>query len=332
MVRPRPKFRQEQDAYLRVPGLRPDKAATSIWRFVENAPVPSQTERVADLKSWLAAQQPVLGMQWVAALEDRKREEAEFHNADRQDHRDESRESTPNRRFYESFTVVEDHINGWIRRQAPGGAFLDYACGNGRLSRMAAEHGARVVVGIDISDVSVQNAQERAEQAGLGQVAHFLQRDCEDTQLPADRFDACLCSGMLHHLDLSRAFPELHRVMAPGGRILAVEALSYNPFIQLYRRLTPHLRTEFEARHILGMKEVRLAQRWFAVENLRFFLMAAPLATLLPRGALRRNGIKAGHALDAVLTRIPGLKLWSWVFTFELVKKAPHSLLEAEQA
>lgn len=284
--------------------------------------MPSQTKRIADLKSWLAGQQPVLGAQWVATLEDRKREEAEFHNADREGHRDESRESGPNRRFYESFTFVEDHIHAWIRRHAAGSAFLDYACGNGHLARMAAENGARVVVGIDISDVSVQNASERAAQAGFGDITHFLQRDCEDTQLPADKFDACLCSGMLHHLDLMGAFPELYRIMAPGGRILGVEALSYNPFIQLYRRLTPQLRTKFEARHILGMKEIRLAQRWFEVENLKFFLMAAPLATLLPSGAPRRLGLAAGHALDAVLTRIPFLRLWSWIFSFELVKPA----------
>lgn len=288
--------------------------------LVESALVLSQADRIANLRSWLAGQKPVLGGTWVATLEERKQEEAEFHNADREGHRDESPESSPNRRFYESATVVEDHIQAWIRRHAPGAAFLDYACGNGQMARMAAEHGAPVVVGIDISDVSVQNATERASQAGFGDVTHFLQRDCEDSQLPADRFDACLCSGMLHHLDLTRAFPELHRIMAPGGRILGVEALAYNPFIQLYRRLTPTLRTEFEARHILGMKEIRLAQRWFRVENLTFFLMAAPLATFLPAGAPRRLGLSAGHALDAILTRIPLFRLWSWMFSFELVK------------
>lgn len=284
--------------------------------------MPSHTDRIADLKFWLADQQRVRGGQWVAALEDRKRAEAEFHDADREGHRDESRESSPNRRFYESCTFVEEHIHAWIRRHAPGSAFLDYACGNGHLAHMAVENGAKVVVGIDISDVSVQNASERAAQAGFGAIAHFLQRDCEDTQLPADQFDACLCSGMLHHLDLTRAFPELYRIMAPGGRILGVEALSYNPFIQLYRRLTPQLRTEFEARHILGMKDLRLAQRWFEVENLKFFLMAAPLATFLPPGAPRRLGLAAGHAVDTVLTRIPLFRLWSWIFSFELVKSA----------
>lgn len=285
-------------------------------------PVPQQSERIADLKSWLASQQLVYGSDWVATLEDRKREEAEFHNADRADHRDEDRASSPNRKFYESYDKVEKFIADWVQQHARGGAFLDYACGNGHLARMAAAAGAKVVAGIDISDVSVKNAAERATQAGYGDFTYFLQRDCEDTKLPADSFDAVLCSGMLHHLDLTRAFPELHRIMAPGGRILGVEALSYNPFIQLYRKRTPELRTEFEAEHILGMKDLKLASKWFEVENVKYWLMAAPAAALLPAGPIRKTGIVVGHILDKVLTRVPGLQMWSWVFSFELVKRA----------
>jgi len=127
---------------------------------------------------------------------------------------------------------------------------------------------------------------------------------------------------MLHHLDLSRAFPELARVMRPGGRILCVEALGYNPIIQLYRDRTPELRTDWEKKHILTMREVDYARTWFDVENIRFFLMAAPLATLLPSGPLRRGFLSVGKLVDSVLTRIPGVRLWSWQFAFELVKRA----------
>jgi hypothetical protein len=97
--------------------------------------------------------------------------------------------------------------------------------------------------------------------------------------------------------------------------------LAYNPLIRLYRNLTPSLRTEWESSHILGMKEVRLAEEWFDVANLKFFLMAAPLTTFLPAGPVRRIGLAAGHAVDAVLTRVPVIRLWSWQFTFELVKR-----------
>jgi SAM-dependent methyltransferase len=208
------------------------------------------------------------------------------------------------------------------RGAPPPGIFLDFACGHGAQTIKAAKLGADLAVGIDISATSVRNAAENAAAAGVSGRVRFLQRDCEDTELPADSFSACLCSGMLHHLDLNRAFPELARIMRPGGRVLGVEALGYNPVIQWYRNRTPELRTEWEKKHILTMRDLELAKKWFDVENVRFFLLAAPLATLLPSGPLRRGFSSLGHAVDFVLTRVPGLQLWSWQFTFELVKRA----------
>jgi Methylase involved in ubiquinone/menaquinone biosynthesis len=198
--------------------------------------------------------------------------------------------------------------------------FLDFACGNGLITIEAAKAGAKLALGIDISEVSVRNAEETAAAAGVSDRTRFLQRDCEDTGLPSNTFSACLCYGMLHHLDLTRAFPELSRIMRPGGRVLCVEALAYNPLIQLYRNRTPHLRTDWEKKHILSMREVRFAEQWFRVENVKFFLLASPVATFLPAGPVRRAGIQLAHLVDAAATRIPGLQLWSWQFAFELVK------------
>lgn len=271
------------------------------------------------LLSWASAQPVVLGREWFQGLGDRKRAEAEFHDSDRAAHRDEQSTSSPNRRFYDAAKPVQSHLEEWMRRTVPNKSFLDYACGNGRSSVAAARAGAAAVIGIDISEVSVRNATENLRAAGFGHVGRFLQRDCEATGLPSDAFDAALCNGMLHHLDLSKAFPELHRVMAPGGRVLCIEALAYNPVIQWYRNRTPDLRTEWEKDHILSMREVRFAERWFRVEHVRFHLMAAPLAALLPR-PIRSFGIRVGHVVDAALTRLPLVQLWSWQFSFELVK------------
>ena len=292
---------------------------------------------ISELKSWLAAQPTLLGNDWLRTFDSRKQEEAHFHDADRKGHRDELPTSSPNRRFYEAAAVVQCYVDAWMQRTAPRTRFLDYACGNGFQAVQAAKAGAAVVVGIDISTNSVENAFETADKQGVGSICRFLQRDCELTQLRANSFDAGLCSGMLHHLDLTRAYPELHRIMAPGGRLLCVEALAYNPVIRLYRNLSPSLRTEWESKHILGMKEVRLAERWFDVANMKFFLMAAPLTTLLPAGPLRRFGLTAGHAVDAVLTRVPGIRLWSWQFTFELVRRdsastRPEAIADGAQA
>jgi ubiquinone/menaquinone biosynthesis C-methylase UbiE len=275
-----------------------------------------------ELIQWINNQPVARGTSWMQSLEERKREEAEFHDEYRAGHVNEQHGTSSNHRFYEAANVINDYKDAWIRKWAsvPPATYLDFACGDGLLTIEAAKSGAKAAVGIDISEVSVRNAAETAEGAGVGDRARFLQRDCEDTGLPSNAFSAALCFGMLHHLDLTRAFPELARIMRPGGRVLCVEALAYNPVIQLYRDRTPHLRTDWEKKHILSMKEVNYAKQWFNVENVKFFLMASPLATFLPAGPIRRGGIALAHLVDEVATRIPGLQLWSWQFAFELVK------------
>lgn len=283
----------------------------------------SRPETRSDLERWLDSQPVTLGAEWLKAQEARKQNEADFHDAYRDGHQDESHGTSSNHRFYEAADVVNDYADRWIRRWAPDGAstFLDFACGHGAQTIKAVRAGARLALGIDISEISIGNARENAASLGLEDRAHFLQRDCENTGIPDASFSAGLCFGMLHHLDLSRAFPELSRLMVPGGRILCVEALSYNPVIQLYRKLTPGLRTQWEKDHILGMREVRYAEQWFDVQNVRFFLMAAPLATLVPWEPARNVLLGVGRAIDSIATRVPGLQLWSWQIAFELVKR-----------
>ena len=270
---------------------------------------------------WIDAQPALLGGDWIGQLEPRKREEAEFHDKDREGHRDETGDGgRSNRRFYTTVSTSRRHMQQWMARHAPGSVFLDFACGHGAQTVEAARLGAALAVGIDISEVSVRNATENAAAAGLTARTRFLQRDCENTGFPDETFDLALCSGMLHHLDLSKAYPELHRIMKPGGRVFCYEALAHNPVIQWYRNRTPELRTSWEKEHILGMRDIRFARQWFQVEHVRFFNMAAPLATFLPDGPIREAGAAVLHAIDGVVTRIPLLQYWSWMVTFELVK------------
>ena len=125
---------------------------------------------------------------------------------------------------------------------------------------------------------------------------------------------------MLHHLDLSYAFPELRRILRPGDFILAAEALAYNPLIQAYRMLTPKLRTDFEKRHILSLADVHFARRFFKVGNMKFWhLISIGLAPFIE---YRWAGVllRIAHLIDAILLKIPGIRLMSWMFTFELAK------------
>ena len=191
---------------------------------------------------------------------------------------------------------------------------MDYACGNGSIAIKASKYGAKFAVGLDISNVSVENAKNEAAKSGVDENTYFIQADAENTMLPCNSIETIICSGMLHHLDLSYAFPELQRILRPGGRILAVEALDYNPAIKLYRYLTPQMRTDWEKAHILSLKDVRFAKRFFQVGEIKYWHI---LGILEPH--LRVLG-PVLHGIDAILTRIPLVRLMAWTFTFELIK------------
>src|SRR5207245_1644472 len=135
---------------------------------------------------------------------------------------------------------------------------------------------------IDISGVSIQNARRAAQDRGLEDRTYFLRTDCEETGLPSSSVDIVVCAGVLHHLDVTRAFLEIQRILAPGGRVMAFEALDYNPLIKLYRNRNVHQRTEWEKAHILSLNEVRLARRFFRLGEIRYFHLTSMLGVWLP--------------------------------------------------
>jgi ubiquinone/menaquinone biosynthesis C-methylase UbiE len=261
---------------------------------------------------------------WFSRLDERKQLEGDFHDKMRDQTRftqqsgDTFEEFYTNRRFYRTAQNSRDYFYKWLDTNVRDKVVLDFACGDGKQAMYCAKAGAKFVVGIDISAISIANARQEAAAAGLSDRTYFLRGDCERTGLPDSSVDVVVCAGVLHHLDLSYAYPEIRRVLAPGGKVIAFEALDYNPLIKLYRMRTPQLRTEWEKAHILSLKDVRFAKRFFKIGEMRFWHMITMLGVWFPALLPMLNGI------DRVLTRIPGLRLWSWMFTFELLsdKKA----------
>ena len=280
---------------------------------------------VEELREKLGEIEKITDQEWQASLDDRKKKEIEFHDRDRERSRRENLASTDkdtferfygNRKYYSATQTSNEYVNRWIATQAKGKVFLDYACGNGKNAIAAAKAGAALAIGLDISPVSVEICKEKAREAGVTSNTHFVQADAENTLLPPNSVDAILCSGMLHHLDLSYAFPELRRILAPGGKILAVEALDYNPLIKLYRMMTPQMRTEWEKAHILSLKDVGFAKRFFQTGEIRYWHITSILSPHLKFLEPLFNGV------DKALTKVPWVQRMAWIFTFELIKPA----------
>jgi ubiquinone/menaquinone biosynthesis C-methylase UbiE len=258
---------------------------------------------------------------WYESLDQRKQKESEFHDRMRDGAKiaavgkDQYEEFFSNHRFYRTATLSREYFYGWVARHSAGKIALDFACGDGDVALRAAAAGAKLAIGIDISAVSVQNARRTAAERGLTDRTFFLRADCENTGLPDSSVDVVICAGVLHHLDVTRAFPEIERILAPGGRMIALEALDYNPLVKLYRNRNAHQRTEWEKAHILSLKEVRLARNYFDLGEIRYFHLSSIAGVWVPGALPLLNGI------DQVLTRLPGVQLMSWMFAFELLSK-----------
>jgi len=258
---------------------------------------------------------------WLSSLNERKLKELEFHNRYRDNlvaedlPKDTYEKIYGNKKFYRTVELSRNYVEHWIRQHCKGKIFLDYACGNGANAIRAAKEGASLAVGIDISDISVENARKIALREGVAAHTFFLQGDCENTGLPDACIDVAICSGVLHHLDLVCAFSELSRILKRDGIILAIEALDYNPLIKLYRNMTPQMRTEWEKSHILSYRDLRLARKFFEVRNIKHWHLFSIA------GAYAPSFLPFLNLLDRIFLKLPLIKMMSWMFTFELHKK-----------
>lgn len=257
----------------------------------------------------------------------RKTEEAVFHDQREHDRNTLSPEAFlakyPNKRFYRVTRSSRERVSEWMRANCPGKLALDYCCGLGGKAVQLAQHGA-VVYGIDLSPIELKTAEGRAKDAGVADKITFQVMDAEQTTFADDTFDLIVCSGVLHHLDLARAYPELARIIKPDGEIICIEALAHNPLIHWYRRRTPHLRTAWEVEHILTVQDIAKAKRYFGVVRSEFYHLAAIAAVPLYNTALFLPALKALELVDAFLCRIPGVRRMAWQAIFTLSKPVRH--------
>ena len=181
------------------------------------------------------------------------------------------------------------------------------------------------VTGIDISPVAIEQSVELAEREGVSDRTSFAIGDVEALDYPDDSFDVIWCSGILHHLDVEKAFKEMVRVVKPDGVAVCIEALGHNPLINLYRRRTSYLRSEDE--HPLLKHEVDLADGYWGNVERRFAHLAVLMAPPFRRTPGFAPLVKVLDAADSVLLRIPWLKWQAWQVLLLLSdpQKADHS-------
>ena len=204
-----------------------------------------------------------------------------------------------------------------LAQYCKGKKVLDYGCGNGIHSDFIARH-AFEVVGIDLSERSLELARERMKKEGLEGKVSFQIMDCEALDFPDNTFDVVVDGGTFSSLDLEKAFGELARVLKPDGVVVGIETLGHNPVTNLKRKLNKKTgkRTEWATEHIFQMKDLGRAVRYFKEIEANFFhLFSWSLFPFLqmPGGRIL---LRAAEIVEYPFLSLPFLKTYSFKIVF----------------
>jgi ubiquinone/menaquinone biosynthesis C-methylase UbiE len=217
-----------------------------------------------------------------------------------------------NMKYYAVEEASRNFVMSWYEKNTLGKHILDYCCGNGEDGIIIAEKWNATVVGIDISEVSIENCQRRARETGVSDRVTHAVGDAEALAFEDGTFDVVIEYGALHHLELDKAFSEMARVLRSGGKAICQEAVGHNPVIHAYRKLTPKLRTSWEVEHILGRSFLEVARKYFKNVEVKHFHLFGLLAVPLRRTFFFRPVLKLLNVIDAFALKIPGFRWMAW--------------------
>ncbi len=108
---------------------------------------------------------------------------------------------------------------------------LDMATGTGDLAISLAKAGIPQVDGLDISEGMLEVGRQKVVQAHLKDRVNMLQGDAENIPQESDSYQAATVAfGVRNFEDLEKGLAELHRVLAPGGKLVILEtSVPVNP-------------------------------------------------------------------------------------------------------
>jgi ubiquinone/menaquinone biosynthesis C-methylase UbiE len=218
-------------------------------------------------------------------------------------------------KYYSAVKHNRQHFRDLVAQYGAGKSILEIGCGDGGYAFDFAPTAKRVC-GIDISDVGVEAARRKAEELGLHNM-EFHVMEVEAMDYPDATFDVVYGSGILHHLNLDRSCREIVRVLKPTGVAIFTEPLAHNPLINLYRRMTPNMRSA--NCHPLRLNQLRTVEDYFAKNEMTFH-------NLLSIGAVPFRSFSNFDKIlsrfeqfdDALFRMVPYLRRHAWMTVFVL--------------
>jgi len=233
-----------------------------------------------------------------------------------------------NLKYYSVTKSSETYKENWLRNNIKeGSTVLDFACGSGENGIYAAQCGG-LINGIDISEEGINNAITNAKLKGVSSKCKFEVMDGEAMKFEDNTFDYGVEYGALHHVDLPKALLELARVLKPKSKMICIEALRHNPLIHFYRKMTPHLRTEWEVNHILGIESLDIMKKYFNIVEVKYFHLLSIFLVPFRKTKLFKLVYPFFDKLDNFFLSNQLIGKYGWIMIIELANPKKNELFK----
>jgi len=168
--------------------------------------------------------------------------------------------------------------------------------------------------GVDISDKAVEHAKRIYSSANR----QFIIWDAHKLEELEHEYDYIFGNGIIHHCDIPIVARSLSAALAKEGRAVFLEPMQGPPWLRLFRKLTPQLRTEDEMP--LTAETIDIFDKYFDVGE-RYFAIFRPTLPMLFGN--HKVVINFSAKLDVLFNKIfPKLfKKWAWLVVLELKSK-----------
>lgn len=201
----------------------------------------------------------------------------------------------------------------WAARLAEGLDVLDAGCGTGYGTEILADAGASRVVGMDISETAINEAQSQSSRP----TNEFSLGSLHSLPFEDSSFDLAVCFEVIEHVeDQELAISELRRVLRPTG-VLAISSPNRN----VYPPGNPYHTHEFVPEEFKGVLAAEFA-------NVRLFRQSPWLAAAILDDE-QASGVGVENELRLRVVKIAGVAPGEEMYTVALASDGELPSAEA---
>jgi len=210
--------------------------------------------------------------------------------------------------FYKAIYNSSEDFFTYLEDNAKNSEILDYGCGIGSFIEKVIKYNPKKIIGIDISEISINKAKKKAEELKIN--VDYRVDNCEKTSFDNNSFDVVYGTGILHHLQTDRCLDEIYRILKSNGNLIFIEPLGTNPIINLYRKLTPNSRSKDE--HPLVNQDFKYINKKFIDTKIKYYGFLTLIFFPFYRSPNHSKLFRLLAALDQYLFKFKIFQLFAW--------------------